>query len=142
VIEHAFDGAQTSSALVRSRAMDPRTLARLQALGRIVIGSAFALSPRLAGRAWVGPAADTAGAQVGLAAFGVRDAALGFGAAWALGGGEPARAWVLAGVASDAVDLAATFRRRSDLPSLAAYGSMSLAVTSIALGLWLQGEVE
>jgi hypothetical protein len=122
--------------------MDPHMLARLQALGRIGIGSAFALSPRLAGRAWVGPAAEAAGAQVGFAAFGVRDAALGFGAAWALGGGEPARRWMLAGVASDAIDLAATFRHRSEIPAPAAYASMALAVGSIALGVWLQRKVD
>jgi hypothetical protein len=121
--------------------MDVRTLARLHALGRVAVGASFVAAPRLAGRAWIGAAADSPGAQVALAAFGVRDAVIGVGAAWALGGGENAGPWMLAGVASDAVDLAATAGRRDHLPTIAALGSMSLAVSSIALGLWLRGAV-
>jgi len=122
--------------------MDTRTLARLHALARVLVGAAFALSPRRVGRIWIGPASDSPGAQVGLMAFGARDAAIGIGAAWALGGGEPARGWVLAGLASDMVDLTATVRHRADLPAFAAYSSMGVAVTSVALGAWLQREVD
>ena len=121
--------------------MDLRTLARLHALGRVVVGTAFVVAPRQAGRAWIG-SASTPGTQVALAAFGVRDAALGVGAAWALGGGEGARPWIIAGVVSDAVDLSATVRNRDGLPTAAALGSAALATTSIALGLWLQSALD
>src|SRR4051794_32837614 len=95
-------------------------------------------SPRLAGRAWIGSPAESSGAQVALAAFGVRDAAIGRGAAGPLGGGGDARPWLPAGGAADGTALAAPFSRRDDLPALAALASMGLAVGSIALGLWLQ----
>ena len=68
--------------------------------------------------------------------------------AWFADRGQPAmrarqvRRWVLAGLASDVVDLTATVRRRADLPALAAYSSMGVAITSIALGAWLQREVD
>jgi hypothetical protein len=117
--------------------MSLRTLARLHALGRVAVGGAFALAPGPAGRAWVGAGAGRPEARVLGVAFGIRDLAIGAGAAWALGGGEDARPWILAGLASDAADLAVTHRHRHDLPALAATGSRCLAVSSIALGLYV-----
>ncbi len=115
--------------------MDMRTLARQQALGRVAVGAAFVVAPTTAGRAWVGGDAGRPGARVIAAAFGVRDLALGLGAAYSLGLGYGARPWLLAGVAADGVDLLATLRAREQLPRVAATGSAALASASIALGL-------
>lgn len=117
--------------------MDLLTVARLHALGRVAVGAAFTLAPGPAGRAWVGAGATRPDARVLGVAFGIRDLAIGAGAAWALGGGENARPWILAGLASDVADLAVTHRHRHDLPAVASAGARSLAVASIAAGLYL-----
>jgi hypothetical protein len=69
-------------------------------------------------------------------AFGVRDAAIGAGVL-ATAGSEAARAWILAGAVSDAVDLTATLRWRAAIPQTAFVGAAALAVGSTVLGLYL-----
>jgi hypothetical protein len=122
--------------------MEPRTIARLIALGRVAIGATLIAAPEAVGERWIGRAGRSRGAQVVLMAVGARDLALGLGAAWALGGGEPARAWLLAGVAVDATDLVATFRHRDAVPVPARAGVAVLAGGAAALGLWLQSELD
>jgi hypothetical protein len=122
--------------------MEPRTIARLIALGRVAIGATLIAAPEAVGERWLGRAGRSRGTQVVLMAVGARDLALGLGAAWALGGGEPARAWLLAGVAVDATDLVATFRHRDAVPVPARAGVAVLAGGAAALGLWLQSELD
>jgi hypothetical protein len=125
--------------VLRSGRMDLLTLARLHALGRVALGKGLLLAPSLYGTAWLGRgAARRPGTQVALAGLGARDVAIGYGAAWALGGGTGARPWLLAGVLADAVDLAVTIRHRDALPPAAVIGVGALAGGSAALGLWLQ----
>lgn len=122
--------------------MDPRTIARLIALGRVAIGATLIAAPEAVGERWIGGAGRTRGAQVVLMAVGARDLALGLGTAWALGGGEPSRTWLLAGVAADATDLVVTFRHRDAVPTPAFAGVAILAGGAAALGLWLQSELD
>jgi hypothetical protein len=122
--------------------MDPRTIARLIALGRVAIGATLMAAPAAVGEPWIGRPGRRRGVQVVLMAVGARDLALGLGTAWALGGGEPARAWLLAGVAADAADLVATVRHRDAIPPAAAAGVGIVAGGAAALGLWLQSELE
>jgi hypothetical protein len=122
-------------------AVDLRTLARLQALGRVAVGAAFTVAPSLAAATWVGRGAAAPEVRVLAIAFGVRDLAIGLGTAWALGGGGRARPWLLAGVLSDATDFYATVSHRDLLPRAPMLGAGALGATSAALGLWLSQRV-
>ena len=117
--------------------MDPLLIARLQALGRIAIGAGLVLAPSVLGRGWVGESARRPGTRIALAGLGARDLAIGVGAAWALGGGEDARRWLLAGIVADATDLAVTLAHRDQLPALSVIGVGAVAGGSTALGLRL-----
>ena len=64
------------------------------------------------------------------------------GAALALGGGESARSWLLAGTFADAIDLAATLKFRDDLPRPGVVGVGLLAGGSAALGARLLTELD
>ena len=117
--------------------MDPTSLTRMQAAGRIAIGTAMVLNPEKVAASWIGGSdAGRAGPQVLTQALGIRDAAIGVGVL-ATAGSSAARTWLLAGVAADAVDLAATLRARNDLPAAAAAGVTVIAAGSTLIGLYL-----
>ncbi len=122
--------------------MTARDIARAQAAGRVVIGAVLVAAPEIVGVPWLGRAARRPESHVYSAALGVRDAALGAGVLAAAGAGAPARPWVLAGMASDAVDLAATWHNRRALPALGVAGTVALAGGSVALGAWLQSRLD
>ena len=122
--------------------MNALTLARIQALGRVAIGGALLAAPSNVASGWLGSASRRPATRTALAAVGARDLALGLGAAWALGGGERSRPWLLAGTLADAADLAATLKFRDDLPPLGVIGVGAMAGGSAALGLWLLSEVD
>jgi hypothetical protein len=67
--------------------------------------------------------------------FGIRDLVLGAGTLSALAGTGSSRQWLLAGAASDAVDLAATLAARDALPAQAASGTIAAASAALAVGL-------
>ena len=73
----------------------PRELARNQALGRIVFGTALLVAPEQLTRGWLGSrdARRTATKVVGVA-LGARDLGLGLGTARAVGAGFGARPWI------------------------------------------------
>src|SRR5215210_114024 len=122
--------------------MDARTLARLQAGGRIAVGAALAIAPRRAAAGWLGDDSRRPATQVAVTAFGARDLALGLGAGYATGQGHGARPWLQAGVLADAADLAATLRARDALSPLAVAGVGALAASSALLGVWLARELD
>ena len=122
--------------------MDARTLARLQALGRVVIGAALMAAPGRTGGGWIGRDARRPATQVTISAFGARDLALGLGTAYAAGQGYGAGPWLRAGILADAADLVVTLRARDHLPPLAVVGVGSLAAGSAVLGLWLSRELD
>ena len=122
--------------------MEPRTIARLIALGRVAIGAVLVAAPERAGERWIGDTSRSGGAQVIIAGVGARDLALGLGTAWALGGGEGERPWLLAGVVADTTDLVVTLRHRDAISVSALIGVGVIAGGSAALGLWLQSAVD
>jgi hypothetical protein len=122
--------------------VDARTLARLQALGRVVIGAALTAAPGRTGAGWIGRDAHRPATQVAIGAFGARDLALGLGTAYAAGQGYGVRPWLRAGVLADAADLVVTLRARDHLSPLAVAGVGSLAAGSAVLGLWLSRELD
>jgi len=122
--------------------MDPRTLARAHALGRVVVGGVLAAAPTTAGSLWIGRDARRPGARVMTVAFGARDLAIGLGTAYTLGQGHGAAPWLRAGVLSDVADLLATRRASGDLPRAAVAGVTVVAAGSAALGLWAQAALD
>jgi hypothetical protein len=121
----------------------PRDLARIQALGRIALGGALTVAPRLATTAWIGArTARRPGAQVVAAALGARDLAIGAGTARAVAQGHGAPPWLLAGAFADAVDLVASVRARDELPAFGVVSVVAMAGGSTALGLWLRGRLD
>jgi hypothetical protein len=122
--------------------MDAHVIARVHALGRVAIGAAFVLAPGLAAPAWAGAAGTRPGAQVLASAMGARDLGIGLGALRAVGEGHGARPWLRAGLLADAVDLGATLRHRARLPRAAVAGVVVLAAGSMALGAWLDRELD
>jgi len=83
------------------------TSIRQAGLGRVAIGGSLLAKPDLA-YSWIGAGADDRGAQTIIRALAVRDLVIGVGIAATAGEGASARGWLAAGVASDAVDFAAT----------------------------------
>jgi hypothetical protein len=122
--------------------VDPRELARLHALGRVVVGLALTAAPGRAGASWIGRDAGRPGARVMTRAMGARDLAIGLGAAYTAGQGYGAKPWQLAGALADTADLVATLRARDALPSTAVVGVGAVAAGSALLGLWFQAALD
>jgi hypothetical protein len=122
--------------------VDVRTLARQQALGRIVVGAGLALAPRLAGEGWFGRDSHRPATQVAIRALGARDLAIGLGTAYTAGQGYGTRPWLWAGILADATDLAGTLKARDDLTPLAVAIVGAVAGGSALLGLWFSRELD
>jgi hypothetical protein len=115
--------------------MDARVLARFVAICRVAIGGAFVLAPARFAPAWLGEFGKSRGAHFFLRIVGTRDLVLATGALAALQGRGPARAWVIAGVAADACDLAATVAAREELPRLAAANAIAVTAGGVLMGV-------
>jgi len=110
--------------------MDAKQTAKINGIGRAVIGAAMTAAPTLATRGWIGDDAATPGGKVIGRALGIRDLVLGAGLVQALESGAPTRGWIAAAAAADAVDAAATLLNWSDLPRAGRIGILALAVGS------------
>jgi hypothetical protein len=122
--------------------MNARSIARLQALGRALLGGGLVVAPGLVAGGWVGSAADKRPGQALAVGLGARDVAIALGALRAIGSGCGARPWLLAGMVADAADLAGTLRAREELPPLAVPAVAALAGGSLLLGAWLQAALD
>lgn len=120
--------------------MNAETIAKQASYGRVAIGAALVLAPKLVLRPWVGEVGTTTGARVLGAGFGARDIAVGAGAIHALSTGGPVRPWLLGSALCDAVDFAATFAARRSLGRGAA-ATCALAATGVAASLWTAREL-
>ena len=122
--------------------MTARTLARLQAFGRVALGGGLALAPGLVAGGWVGGVADRREGQALAIGLGARDVALALGTLRALSYGRGAAPWLRAGIVADAADLAATLRARDTLPPVAVPAVAAIAGGSVLLGLYLQSALD
>jgi hypothetical protein len=95
-----------------------RDVVRVLAIGRIALGVAMLLAPRRAAAAWIGPAADTAGATVLARALGVRDAVFGGMLLHTRSSPQIARRWTATCGACDVVDGASAWAVRGSLPPI------------------------
>jgi hypothetical protein len=121
--------------------MTPRSLARLQATGRVVLGAGIAAAPSQVAGGWVGAVADKPGGRALAIGLGGRDVAIALGTLSALRGGHAVRPWLLAGMLADAADFAATIRERDALSPVAVPAVAAIAGGSVLLGAWLQREL-
>ena len=112
---------------------DARRYARLLALGRIGLGIAAFLAPRLPSAPWVGGGeAQRRSVKLMARALGARDIALGVGPVLALRHDTPVRGWVEAGGLADAGDLVATLLGWSSLPRRTRYVMLGIIAGSAA----------
>jgi hypothetical protein len=122
--------------------MTARTLARLQAYGRVALGGGLVLAPALVGGGWVGGVADKREGQVLAIGLGARDVGLALGTLRALSARRGAAGWLRAGIVADAGDLVATLRARDALPPLAVPVVAAIAGGSVLLGAYLQAALD
>jgi hypothetical protein len=121
--------------------MDVATLARGQAVNRVLFGTALLLAPGRIGRLWVGPLAGDRRAKVLARAVGARDLTLGAGGLAALSDGD--RGWTrrlfAAQAFADAADLVAILLARRELPRVSRVVGGTLAAGSAAVaGMYAQ----
>jgi hypothetical protein len=122
--------------------MTARTLARLQAYGRVALGGGLVLAPGLVAGGWVGGVADKRDGQALAIGLGARDVALALGTLAALSSRRGASRWLRAGILADAADLVATLRARDALPPLAVPAVAAIAGGSVLLGAYLQSALD
>jgi hypothetical protein len=84
--------------------LDTRRVATYLARARFGLGLAFCAAPSLVGRGWVGSHAESRGARTFARIAGVRDAALGAGAAISIAQGRGGGDWVSMLAVCDAGD--------------------------------------
>jgi hypothetical protein len=112
--------------------VEARDLALSNARGRMAIGAALVVAPRLAGPMWIGDDASSRAVKLLARALGARDVALGLGTAVALDQGKPVRGWLEGAALADAVDLVATFAAGDSIPRGARRTVMLIAAASLA----------
>jgi hypothetical protein len=85
---------------------------------RICFGTACIVAPRASARPWVGPGADSAGAQLLTRGMGIRDLLLGAGLLQALNHADhrAAARWLSYGAAAGVIDAGATLAAYPSLP--------------------------
>jgi hypothetical protein len=96
--------------------VEARDLALLNARGRMAIGAALVLAPRLIGPMWIGDGADRPVVKLLSRALGARDLALGLGVAVALDRGAPVRGWLEGSALADGMDLFASLLAGDSIP--------------------------
>jgi hypothetical protein len=113
------------------------TLAIALARGRIAIGLAAVLAPRLATRAMSARRQTKGIAPVFARMLGARDVALGLGTVIALDRGTPVRGWLEGSALSDTADAVACTLARDELTPTAFRVSAGLGGASALLGVAL-----
>jgi hypothetical protein len=109
---------------------------------RIAYGAGLVAAPAALAKNWLGPDGTRPPAGVALRALGAREVLLFGGAIAALLRDEPARPWLLAGVAGDLFDIAATAGAASHLPEGAAPKTAAVAGASALLGAGVAAALE
>ncbi|GAC1321375.1 MAG: hypothetical protein NVSMB25_14980 [Thermoleophilaceae bacterium] len=100
---------------------------------RIAYGAAIAAAPARTTRSWLGPDGERPGTQVAIRALGAREILLHTGAIVAASTGLPVRPWLVASLAGDCSDIAATAASSSGLPDSAVAKTAVVAGASAAL---------
>lgn len=115
--------------------MNAVNVARGLAVGRVAIGAALLVAPKLVA-GWIGPDAERDSAAVLTRALGVRDMAMGLIALHTAAHPQVGPRWQRTLAGCDAVDLTATLLARRSLPSRGVMGVAALAGGAVAGELW------
>jgi hypothetical protein len=110
-------------------------VARGLAVGRVAIGAALVVAPKLA-TGWVGPDGERDSAAVLSRALGVRDMVMGLLALHTAAHPQVGPRWQRTLAGCDAVDLGATLLARRSLPAQGVAGVAAIAGTAIVGELW------
>ena len=114
----------------------------LFAAGRVAFGAGMLLAPRKVAHGWIGDDVERPPVAVLVRAVGARDLILGGGALLALASGQPAKAWLQAGVAADLADTAITAAALGKLPRQGALATMALTLVAAYGGSRLAAKAE
>jgi hypothetical protein len=102
--------------------------------GRALLGLVLLVAPEPVAKGWLGPKGAEPAAAMLARSVGVRDVALGAGAAIALlGDDDSASAWLAGAALCDLGDIAATLIARDALPTAGVRGTIALAGGSAVL---------
>lgn len=117
--------------------LDDRDLARMLGLGRVVLGGAAMIAPRLFTRVWTGETEGSTTLPMAVRGLGARDVAIGVGTVVALENDGPVAPWLEAGAVADATDAFSTLTSWRRLPAFRRLGLLALEAGAawIALGL-------
>ncbi|MGI9119563.1 MAG: hypothetical protein ACR2G7_05485 [Acidimicrobiales bacterium] len=113
--------------------MNRHRLARLLAVGRVVVGSTLVVVPGMA-TGLVGPPGAEPAVKVLTRAAGIRDLLLGWRTVQALDADRPVRALLHDGAMADAVDLGAVLVAWGHLPHRARLMVLTAATGAVAMG--------
>ena len=116
------------------RMKDLKTLAIAFGVSRVAYAVALLASPDRAGGPWLGTATHAGGGRVAARALAVRDGALGAGVIAAVSSGGAAKPWLVACIASDLVDMTATWIERDSLPQRSGPATLVVAGGAAAAG--------
>lgn len=119
-----------------------RTLITGFALGRIAFGLGLLAAPERVARGWIGDDAGRPAVKVAVRGLGARDVGLSAGALALAGEGGRARPWLVAAVACDCVDVAATIAAGDALSERARLGTALVAGGSAFAGAALARAAE
>jgi hypothetical protein len=122
--------------------MEARDLAVSVAGGRVAIGLASLLAPRLVARTITRSAGSGGATSLFARMVGARDLGLGLGALIALERGAPVRGWLEASALVDGVDVAACLLARGHIRTSVLPGVVGLAATGALLSAWLARELD
>ena len=122
--------------------MDDAALAMSVARGRIAIGLAAVVSPRLATRVMSGRRAPAGVAPLFARMLGARDVALGLGTVIALDRGAPVRGWLEGSALADAADCVAALLARDAMSPVAFRATAGLGGASALIGALLSRRLD
>jgi hypothetical protein len=122
--------------------MEPRDLAVSTAGGRVAIGLAAVLAPRVVAGTMTPSAGSGAGTSLFARMVGARDLGLGLGALIALDRGAPVRGWFEASALVDGVDVVACLLARDHLRRSVFPGVVGLAAIGALLSAWLARQLD
>jgi hypothetical protein len=111
------------------------------AIGRMALGGALVVAPRLTGGSWVGLDQMTPGSTVYARALGARDVVLGGLVLHTLDREQVGARMVRAGAMVDAIDAASALAVRGHLPRIRGVLGFALAAGGAALGLAVSREL-
>ena len=122
--------------------MDDAALAMSVARGRIAIGLAAVVSPRLATRVMSRRRAPAGVAPLFARMLGARDVALGLGTVIALDRGAPVRGWLEGSALADAADCVAALLARDEMSPMAYRATAGLGGASALIGAFLSRRLD